>query len=166
MNLGINNNYNPAFGAKVKFNYDGGKTQKGTWAEVAKIVEAKTKSDPDGTISIDLDGKDLFESAVINHDRIFQMSEQGAKELDKLTPKQIAQKIVKLFNIAKYEDVMINQYDTFIEKIAKLDSKFKMVDPDFERFEDDIFGPLYEKKSDTVKLTLDQDPVLRYIENK
>ena len=41
MNLGINNNYNPAFTAKVKFNYDGGKTQKGTWAEVAKIVEAK-----------------------------------------------------------------------------------------------------------------------------
>ena len=78
MNLGINNNYNPAFGAKVKFNYDGGKTQKGTWAEVAKIVEAKTKSDPDGTISIDLDGKDLFESAVIHHDRIFQMSEHGA----------------------------------------------------------------------------------------
>ena len=61
---------------------------------------------------------------------------------------------------------MINQYDAFIEKIAKQDSKFKMVDPDFERFEDDIFGPLYEKKSDTVKLTLDQDPILRYIENK
>lgn len=166
MNLGINNNCNPTFTAKVKFNYDGGKTQKGTWAEVAKIVEAKTKSDPDSTISIDLDGKDLFESAVINHDRIFQMSEEGAKELDKLTPKQIAQKIVKLFNIAKYEEAILDQYDTFIEKIAKQDSKFKMIDPDFERFQDDIFEPLYEKKSDTVKLTLSQDPILRHIENK
>jgi hypothetical protein len=28
MNLGINNNYNPAFTARVEFNYDGGKTQK------------------------------------------------------------------------------------------------------------------------------------------
>ena len=41
-----------------------------------------------------------------------------------------------------------------------------MLDPDFERFQDDIFGPLYEKKSDTVKLTLNQDPILRHIENK
>ena len=94
------------------------------------------------------------------------MSEQGAKELDKLTPKQIAQKIVKLFNVAKYEDAIIDQYDTFINKIAKQDSKFKMIDPDFERFQDHIFEPLYEKKSDTVTLTLNQDPVLRYIENK
>ena len=163
MNLSINNNYNTSFGAKVKFNIE---QTKGIWNEVAQVVEKRTKTYHNDTISIDLTREGLFDSACITGDRLFFMQEEGAKEMAKLSPKQIAQKIVKLFNIAKYEESILEQYDAFINKILKQDSKFKMVDSEFERFTDDIFGPLYEKKSNTVIETLTQDPVLRFINNK
>ena len=168
MNLGINNynhnNYNPNFKARVNFNIE---QTKGVWNEVAQIVEKGTKKYPDDIISIDLTRENLFDSACVNPGgRLFYMEEQGAIEMAKLSPKQIAKKIIKLFNIAKYEDSIMDQYDTFINKILKQDTKFKMMDPDFEKFTDDIWGPLYEKKSDTVTTTLDQDPVLKFITNK